>query len=70
MRNKTLRIGTLFSGIGAFEAALKQLQIPHEIRFACDNGEIEFIPLDNKDKKEYKLQALFRQFSTFFSTKK
>lgn len=54
MRNKTLRIGTLFSGIGAFEAALKQLQIPHEIRFACDNGEIEFIPLDNKDKKEYK----------------
>lgn len=54
MKKDTLRIGTLFSGIGAFEAALKQLQIPHEIRFACDNGEIEFIPLDNNDKKEYK----------------
>lgn len=36
---KKLRIGTLFSGIGAFEEALKQLAIPHEIVFACDNGE-------------------------------
>ena len=34
-----LKIGTLFSGIGAFEEALKQLNIPHEIIFACDNGE-------------------------------
>ena len=34
-----LRIGTLFSGIGAFEQALKQLKIPHRIVFACDNGE-------------------------------
>lgn len=36
---KTLRVGTLFSGIGAFEQALLQLKIPHEIVFACDNGE-------------------------------
>lgn len=38
MRRK-LRVGTLFSGIGAFEQALKQMKIPHEIVFACDNGE-------------------------------
>ena len=36
---KSLRVGTLFSGIGAFEQALKQMKIPHEIVFACDNGE-------------------------------
>lgn len=36
---KSLNVGTLFSGIGAFEQALKQLNIPHEIVFACDNGE-------------------------------
>lgn len=52
---KTLRIGTLFSGIGAFEEALKQLDIPHEIKFACDTGEIELIPLDNvKERRAYK----------------
>lgn len=38
--NKKLRIGTLFSGIGAAEFALKRLGIPHEIVFACDNGEL------------------------------
>lgn len=53
MRNK-LKVGTLFSGIGAFETALKQLDIPHEIKFACDNGEIEFIPLDVNDRRDYK----------------
>lgn len=36
-----LKIGTVFSGIGAFEFALKRLGIDHEIVFACDNGEIE-----------------------------
>ena len=41
-----LRVGTLFSGIGAFEEALRQLGFPHEIKFACDTGEIELIPLD------------------------
>lgn len=50
-----LRVGTLFSGIGAFEEALKQLKIPHEIKFACDTGEIELIPLDDlKERREYK----------------
>lgn len=53
MKN-TLKVGTLFSGIGAFEQALIQLNIPHEIKFACDNGEIELIPLPRLERWEYK----------------
>jgi len=34
-----LKVGTLFSGIGAFEHALQRLNIPHDIVFACDNDE-------------------------------
>lgn len=34
-----IKIGTVFSGIGAFEFALKRLNIDHEVLFACDNGE-------------------------------
>ncbi len=34
--DKILRIGTLFSGIGAAEHALNRLNIAHEIVFACD----------------------------------
>lgn len=50
-----LRVGTLFSGIGAFEQALRQLGIPHIIEFACDNGELELIPLQKiQDRWEYK----------------
>lgn len=47
-----LRVGTLFSGIGAFEAALKKMGIPHEIVFACDNGEIELIPLNDAEERK------------------
>lgn len=54
MKKKILKVGTLFSGIGAFEHALDQMGIPHEIKFACDNGEIELVPLDLEVKKEYK----------------
>lgn len=36
---KQLRIATVFSGIGAPEAALKQLGVDYKIVFACDNGE-------------------------------
>lgn len=43
-----LRVGTLFSGIGAFEHALHQLGIEHQIQFACDNGERE-LPLTYGD---------------------
>lgn len=32
-----INIGTLFSGIGAFECALKRCNIEHKVLFACDN---------------------------------
>lgn len=60
-----LRIATLFSGIGAFEFALKRLNISHKTLFACDNGDINFnldyeVELENikklkstKDKEDY-----------------
>lgn len=51
---KKIKVGTLFSGIGAFEEALRQMNISHEIMFACDNGEIDFIPLEKSEQKEYK----------------
>ena len=31
-----MKVGTVFSGIGAFEQALKKLNMEHEIVFACD----------------------------------
>jgi DNA (cytosine-5)-methyltransferase 1 len=34
--NATIRIGTMFSGIGAIEYALKRLNLTTEIQFACD----------------------------------
>jgi len=34
-----IKLGTVFSGIGAVEHALDRLGIEHEIEFACDNGE-------------------------------
>ena len=42
MKKNKLKIATVFSGIGAAEQALKQLGTPHEIVFACDNGERYF----------------------------
>mgnify|MGYP000268848987 CR=1 FL=1 len=36
-----IRVGTVFSGIGSVEYALKRMNIEHEIVFACDNGDIE-----------------------------
>lgn len=36
-----MRVATVFSGIGAFEQALKLMDIPYTIKFACDNGERE-----------------------------
>lgn len=38
-----LKLGTIFSGIGAIEQALLRLNINHKIEFACDNGDI---PID------------------------
>lgn len=55
---KVLRVGTLFSGIGAFEEALKQLKIKHEIVFACDNGE-RYIKQNGKLLETEDIKALF-----------
>lgn len=37
--NAVIRIGTMFSGIGAIEYALRRLNLKTEISFACDNDE-------------------------------
>lgn len=47
---KKIKIGTVFSGIGAPEQALLKLGVKTTIVFACDNGEIEL----KKDAKEIK----------------
>lgn len=43
--NNTVRLGTLFSGIGAIEHAFQRLKIKHEIVFAGD--------IDEKCKQSY-----------------
>ena len=46
-----LRVGTVFSGIGAFEQALLKRKIDHEIVFACDTGE-RYIDIDTNEIKK------------------
>jgi len=36
-----IKLATLFSGIGAIEQSLIRNNTPHEIVFACDNGDVE-----------------------------
>ena len=59
-----IRLGTLFSGIGAAEQAFIKLGIEHKLVFACDNGERELDiseeeikekikDMNNIEKKEY-----------------
>lgn len=53
-----LRLGTLFSGIGAVEQALIRMNIKHEIVFACDNGDIDIdIELDEEKKKIFNMTS-------------
>lgn len=49
---KKIKIATVFSGIGAIEFALKRMNVPHEIVFACDTGERE-IEYDHNIEFEY-----------------
>ncbi len=46
---RKIKVGTIFSGIGSFEWALKRLNIDHEISFACDNGDIELKDVNYED---------------------
>lgn len=51
-----LKLATVFSGIGAIEHALDRMKIPHEIVFACDNGDVDIfdrkIPVDFEEISE------------------
>lgn len=38
-----IRVATVFSGIGAIEHALLRMDVPHEIVFACDNGDVDVL---------------------------
>lgn len=49
---KNLKVGTLFSGIGAFEQALEILSMPHDIQFACDNGGLELETIATNEELE------------------
>ena len=49
-----LKIGTVFSGIGAIEQAFKRMGLEHEILFACDNGNIEINVDYEKELKKIK----------------
>lgn len=45
-----MRVGTVFSGIGAIEHALLRMNLNHKLVFACDNGDVDIfskkIPVD------------------------
>ena len=51
-----IKLGTVFSGIGAIEQALKRANMEFEVEFACDNGDIE-IDIDY-DKELKKVKSL------------
>lgn len=38
-----LKVGTVFSGIGSIEHALERLNVPFDIKFACDNGDVDIL---------------------------
>ena len=75
-----LKLATVFSGIGAIEQALKQMEIPYEIVFACDNGEryldIEYDEInesvkDLKDReKQIKISELYDNTGKINNVKK
>lgn len=54
-----MKIATIFSGIGAFEQALKRMKVDHQVLFACDNGNIN-LDLDYTEelKKVKKLKSI------------
>ena len=64
-----LKVGTVFSGIGAIEHALLRMNIPHKLMFACDNGDVDIfsqnIAVDMKAiENEFKvLKAHVNQYS-------
>ena len=49
----SIKVGTVFSGIGAPEEGLRQLGVKHSIVFACDNGERK---LSAKDLQHFQIR--------------
>lgn len=45
-----IKLATVFSGIGSIEFALRRLQIPYEVVFACDNGERDDVIYNHEDE--------------------
>ena len=62
----TMRLATVFSGIGAIEQALIRTHLQHEIVFACDNG--EQTPFPCKAFQWSECVATFKQLSAFIDT--
>lgn len=65
-----IRLGTVFSGIGAIEHALQRMELEHEIVFACDNGDVDILSkkipmnLDEIDNEVYELNNLINAIKT------
>ena len=59
-----LKIGTVFSGIGAIEHALKRMSIPHKIVFACDNGDVDIF----KIKMNYNIIEILEELELLSNT--
>ena len=54
-----LKLGTVFSGIGAIEQALIRMNMKHEVVFACDNGDVEIdVDYDSELKKIKKMKSI------------
>lgn len=51
LNNHKIRLATVFSGIGAIEFSMKRMGIPHELVFACDNGERDIAYNEEKERK-------------------
>lgn len=65
---KALRLATVFSGIGAIEQAFLKQNIPFNIVFACDNGEITLKQSTEELKKEFE-ESNIANPQTFIKTK-
>lgn len=53
-----LRLGTLFSGIGAVEQALVRMNIKYKIIFACDNGDIDInVDIEKEKRKIFNMKS-------------
>lgn len=62
MRNKkTIKVATVFSGIGSPEFALRRANIPHQLVFACDNGEIEINESEDVIREQLKTKSFLEQ---------